>query len=287
MKVEKKLKRGLMELSPLFTSSYQEEKQSFIIQPPQSVTTERSQATEVGRLIRLVCASFLPVDETLDVVGGDLRLLNMLGKVFRMVHLLSIAPSLKRYEALSRALPIPPWEHATSGESVCFHALSSCASFAYVPESKFRDMVQLKPALWPLEFDSEEKTLALFDYNFLGNSSYDEVLHLLDHAILVFSASSEHLMQAYDLLRFCFSHNQSMRFSILLVDQDAGTMGEFVYERFSEIVAQFVGCDLGFLGWVEKDEIRLNPELLLDEAGSAAQTSSKIRLSEALRLNEC
>lgn len=274
--IEKKLTRGLKDVSPLFSDVALREKHPLLIRKPEIAVSEEAGPS-------LICAALLPVEEALDI-SGEIRLLSLLGRNFQETFLFSVDPSPTRYEMLSRRLPIPPWEHLAGDDSIRFFPLSGSVSFGYISESKFQEAIQLKPALNPVEFRSHGKTLALFEPSSVGFSGAS--LGLMDHVVLILTPSSEHVLKAYELLRFCYARNQSIRFSILITGSHACETAELVYERFSQIVSQFVGCDVGLLGWVG-NEIRLNSELLLEEAGTRTQAASKIRFHEMLRLHPC
>jgi len=76
--------------------------------------------------------------------------------------------------------------------------------------------------------------------------------------------------------------NRSLRTSIFLTGPNAESTSEFVYERFCEIASKFTGSDLGFFGWAEGDQIRLNRELMLEESATPAMTSAKMQLGKIL-----
>ena len=289
MKIEKKLMRGLTDLSPLF-SDLKEENREVVrtpIAPKHSFSIQKPEPEKIedNGVAQLVCVSLFPAEDLLDVQYEGI-LLKALSATFEKICFLSVEPSYRRYEALSQSFPIPPWEWAARNESIRCYPLSGSTNFVYIPEAKFESIVELKPSLYPPEFSEQKKILTVFDSAVIEGKG-PEVANFLDHGIFVTTASTEHLLRAYEMLRTCSARNRSMRFSILVVGEGAAEMSELVYERFSEIVSQFVGFDLGFLGWIEEGNTRINSDILLQEGGSIAQSTSKIRLSEALRLAEC
>ncbi len=279
MKTEKKLTRGLSDLSPLFAPPAKPTKKPFFIKKPEV------NFWDATRLALLSCGTFLSVRELADA-GYEMHLLRALGWTFQKSYYVSVEPTYERYETLSRLFPIPPFEHMVGGEAIRFHPLSGLTHFVHVGLQKFREMTQLKPAFAPLEFDESRRALLVFDNASVENLKLP-LVNLLDFVVLVTTASSEHLMETYENIRKLVSYNPAIRFSVLFAGEDASAMSEFVYDGFCEIVSHYAGCDLAFLGWMERADIKVNSEVLIQGGGSVVQNTLKARLSEAFRLAEC
>lgn len=261
MKTEKKLKRGLTELSHLFGSPQKSgngiianvltvgpyvlpsattaqwvglppepKSRKFIIAPPED-------SAERGALRHLICATMIPVGAAFQM-KDQMRLLDMLSGTFETSFFLSQLPTETELG------PKPAVDHF-------------------------------------LESDASKRSLVLFDPAFL-NSSNDRMFSFLDHCVFVAPVDYEQFVHVYQLMQHGLARSPSLRYSLLIAGNGAKENWDFVYERFYEIVSHFLGCDLGFLGWMEGEEIRLNPDLLLDESGGAVQSFAKRRLSTFL-----
>ena len=279
MKTDKKLKRGLADLSRLFSEVPEplvkkQEVQMVSIEPPESIT-------QGDYPPYLISAAVLQSSELFQI-EDLIHLADTLKATFQETHLLAVAPTQARYETFANLLHLPPQKNIDDGAPIRLHSIGDRINFGCVSREQFCDITQPRIANYPLNhFDDSRKILAIFDPAFSEPFS-SNVLELIDHCILVTSPDSDQLMQTYHQIRYCLSKNQLVRCSILLVGHGSETLWEFVYERFNEIVSKFLGCDLGFLGWIEHGNMQLNPELLLEKGGNFVQFPYKIRLSEAL-----
>ena len=95
-------------------------------------------------------------------------------------------------------------------------------------------------------------------------------------------ADTKQLMYGYETMKKALSKNPSLHYSLLLVGKGAEHFSGLVYERFSEMISNFLGHNLEFLGWIENQETCINPEVLKEEAGSAFVHYSKTHLSQLL-----
>ncbi len=274
MKTDRKLKRGLADLSKLFLQGERPspKKQGVAgvsIEPPEECVQDH-------RPLRFVSTTFLQSSEIFQTTD----LINLIGAVkstFQETYLLSVDPNQTRYENFAHLLPIPPWESVKDDSDIHLYSIDRGMTFGYVSLEQFETAIQPKLASPSFhDFTDSKRALAVFD------SVSESILELIDHCVFVVSADSNQLMRAYDQMRYCLGKNQFMRCSVLLTGQGAEALWEFVYERFSEIASKFLGCNLGFLGWMENGKMHLNPELLLEEGTGFAQLPSKIRLGEIL-----
>ncbi len=274
MKTDRKLKRGLADLSMLFLQGHEPLSKK---QEVTAVSVERpEECAEDYRPLRFVSTTFLQSSEIFKTAD----LINLTGAVktvFQETYLLSVNPDQMRYETFERLLPIPSWESVKDNSSVQLHSIGDRINFGHLSLSQFENVRQ--PKFAPHSFDDfsdSKKALAIFD------SASECILESIDHCVFVVSPDSNQLMHAYDQIRYCIGKNQFIRCSILLMGRGAETLWESVYERFNEIVSKFLSCNLGFLGWMEHGKMRLNPELLLEEGPGFTQLPSNIRLSEIL-----
>ena len=285
METDRKLKRGLADLSRFFAEDR-------VLRPP----VERSQPlTQIvptrsvpdNRLPRLICTSFLYSPEIFKSIDL-LRLLDQIKVDFEEVFLLSVVP-----------------QNGDSEESQT-HSASTGSSERALPLQRMGDRItfgqvssaELERILQPrvnshsdYDFSPSRKALVVFDSIFQNRqaSHFNQidrgVLGLLVHCIFVVPVDLEGLMRTYELIRACFAQNPALNGSLLLVGSRAHRTWELVFERLNAIVSDFLGRDLGFMGWVEQGQARLNLEPLMEEGRHVIQQSSKVWLSEALYAN--
>jgi len=279
MKTDRKLKRGLADLSKLFSEvpeplTKKQEVQAISIEPPEDVSGENRPPYLIGATVLQSSGIFQP--------ANLIDLADAFKAAFQETYLLTVAPQPAQYEAYVNLLHLSERENFDDAPYIQLHSIGDQMNFGCVSREQFCDIVRPRIANHPLyDFDGSKKALAIFDSAF-SDPITSNILELVDHCILITSPDSNQLMQTYHQMRYCLSKNQFMRCSILLTGRGAGTLWELVYERFNEIVSKFLGCDLGFLGWVEHGVMQLNPELLLEEGRNFVQLPSKIRLSKAL-----
>lgn len=286
MKTDKKLKRGLADLSKLFLQGQElppqeQAKATLAIEPPTDASLD-------SRLPRLSCTAFLPSGDVFQVMDL-IHLLDVFKTVFQEIYLLSVGPAHSGYEVLCDPRSSPWLANGKDRSVIPLRSGGEGIAFGYISSDQFQDILHPKITSSSVpDFATEKKALVIFDSIFPSDpadgllSSAGGVFELLDHGVFVIPADLDQIMRAYELIRFCLARNQSLRCSILLVGRGAETSWEFVYEHFNTIVSQFLGCDLGFLGWTENGHMRLNSELFLEEGGNMIQLSSKARLAQVL-----
>jgi len=296
MRTEKKLKRGLPELSRFFsvpgaalTAADTGERPTHVLAPmramggperrPLAVALPEDTTETGGAPPNLVCASFLPIGVRFQL-QDQIRLLEVLEGGFHTSHLLSSVPDSKDPSWSVGPFPGRNGQTTLPGPDR-FRCLDQKIILGYVSRAWFRQMMELKPCQGRSRAITGKKSLVLFDSQFL-EWEHDPVFSLLDHCIFVAPPQGEQLIRVYQLMKACLDRRRSHLFSLLLVGPRASTLWEFAYERFYEIVSHFLGCDLGFLGWAEAGEYHLNPELLQEEAGSSAHSLAKSCLRKAL-----
>ncbi|MBI1977829.1 MAG: hypothetical protein HYS55_03655 [Candidatus Omnitrophica bacterium] len=273
MKTEKKLKRGLADLSHLFG----ERQRRLVIEPPEEFPLEAAPPNLISTAF--FSGSHLLTPQELFQFVEPLR------NAFHEVVLLALSPNRDRYQFLEQAFQIPPWEEITSRAEFCLHSLGERFAFGFVSPTQFQKMIHPK---WTDEMlvdsDGSRKGIVVFDsldtkMNFSQNTP---VLDLIDHCIFILKPEASELISTYELMHFYLAKSQHLRTSILFVGNGAHELAEYAYEEFNGIASRFLGYDLGFLGWLEKDQAQINAELLLEETGSIFQMPLKAALKEML-----
>lgn len=280
MRTDKKLKRGLADLSQLFSEGersvpIKRRIATVRIEPPQDSASDNDSPP------KLICSTFLQSSEILrfsDFVG----LVDGLKTAFQETYLLAVTPAETQHEDLAHVLPADFCVGFREGFDFHLRSIREKITIGYIPLKQFQSIIQPKAISEPaLNGEGSGKALAVFDSTYSSVLS-SNVFELMDHCIFITSPDADQLMRTYEQVKYCLRKNQFMRYSLLLAGRGAKALWEYVYEHFNEMVSQFLGCDIGFLGWIENREMRLNPELLLEESGNFIQYSSKAQLSGAL-----
>ena len=279
MRTDKKLKRGLAELSRLFSQSHESalwkrDGRVVSVEPPQNDAENHEPP-------QLICSTFLQSSEIFRPTDF-FNLADILKSVFQEIYFLSTALVPSQHETLAQAFPIPAWERVQKSSDIQLRSVGERVTFGHIPPDQFQEIVQ--PRISSNRFRdlrSSQKALAIFDSVF-SSPPASNVFELMDHCVFIVSPDSNQLIETYEQVKHCLRQNKFARYSLLLAGRHAEALWEFVYGRFNEIVSRFLGCDLGFLGWVEGKEMHLNPELLLEEGRNLIQGPSKASLSEAL-----
>lgn len=274
MKTERKLKRGLVELSRLFLPAggngngensgvltIRPYFSTAVVKPKRFTIVPPEELQEPAQPEHLICASMIP-----------------LGTPFSQAEQIRLAEALQEtFETFYFLFPVP----AQTESRARFHSPKEHMMFGFMSDAELREVLKPKPADHLTHSESPKRSLVLFDPGFLDHPE-ERMFSFLDHCVFVLPVDYEQLVLAYQLMQHCLARNPNLRCSLFLTGKGAKTNWDFVYERFCEIVSHFLGCDLGFLGWREGEEIRLNRDLLLEESGGAVQPFVKKRLSALL-----
>lgn len=281
MKIEKKLVRGLADLSPLFRETVQSGKTRKLVsvKPPSMAESELAGAP----VDQFICLAPLIAENNFSV-QDEIELMNVLSCDFQHSYFIAVDPSFNRYEKYSEVFPIPSWEKIVIEEASYSIPVSERMSFSYFPRPKFEAITSLKP------FSETEKKkingplMAFLDGEFMSTPGLKEdVLNLLDFAVLVFTPSVSSIVRAYQYMREGFSLNRKLRFLTLVVGDGAEDSCEFIYEQFNHIVSKFVGCDVGLLGWIEGGRSYVDAGMMIgSDFRSEIATSSKFQLEREL-----
>lgn len=264
MKMQKKLKRGLADLSNFFAQPQvveQARKASLLaIEPPQAV----SQPLLKPSLVTASILSFSPSFNLSEMVD----LTEAIKGSFSGVHFVTLSGS---EHSLEYSIPSKDINY----EKISWHQLEPL----------------VEPQRWtnsiPGRASPSEKALAILDSGLYGLNSSDATLQtslfeLLDHCVFVVEPHTKQLMNVYQWMKKILSRNPNIHYSLFLAGNGAEHFSEFIYERLNKIISNFLGHNLGFLGWMEDEKICMNPDLLKNEADSAFIHHSKIHLSDLL-----
>ena len=287
MKMEKKLKRGLAELSRLFVPkqalrALQPVAVSLEIEPPAQVPIASHSPQEVPALI---CASFIRISPWFQT-GDFVALLEQTRPVFSGTYLFSVTPTESRYREFQNLFSLSEKEASVD----TLYDVGGGISFGCLGEAEMSELIHPELHVGNGRHFSapSQKALVVLDSPLAFQPARSPelvdtyVLDLLDHCVFVVEANLNQLTWAYQLIRFCVARNPMARVSLFVVGEKAEEVCDLIYNRFSMMMSRFLGCDLGFLGWASERDMFLNPELLLEEGGNSIQLSSKARLSEML-----
>ena len=255
MKSQKKLKRGLADLSSFFAHpepAGQKNRGRLTIEPPENSIPD---PTSVPSLITASVFSFSESFGTSQLID----ITESIKSSFSGVHIVTLTTQQNSFE---------------------YRILGQDINYEKISLNQLEPLIypQIRATFCPPAFN-DEKTLVVFDSDLTVHPSLFE---LLDHCIFAVESDTKQLMQAYQIMKMTLSRNPNLRYSLFLVGQGAERFSELVYERFSEIVSNFLGNNLGFLGWLENQNICINSDLLKEEADNAIAQYAKMNLSKLL-----
>ena len=276
MKPERKLKRGLAELSPLFLKQAVPpllRKKKVTILPPESVRDTPAIQKSI------VFSSFVPVQCDFDF-GRQLDFLDhQLNSVFEKKLFVSVGTSPGWYESVAAYIALPAWKEMLREDCIKIHEISPKTVFAFVPASKISNCSKI---VLSAHHEPRSSAFVLFDSESIFHAfPRVKILNLLDHVVFVLPPSGEALIEAYQKFQMCLAENRHLRFSILVNGDHAEDLCEFIFDEFSNIVSQFKGCDFSLLGWMEQGRCELNSVIFQE---TEEDISSKLYLSQELQL---
>jgi len=254
---EKKLKRGLKDISPLFFSSAASRSRTIpvfgepVVKPIEqsNLTSERGEipfrSGQTERVPKIYCATIFPSHPAVPLLDHP-HFLNVMRAVYPEVCLVSHSD----HRVFPSAEPAPVQQ-------------------VLLMPYQIQDILHPEPktAEENNESDLQEDICFLMDSGLIFHH-YPRLFELLDYGILyVSSDSSDTLLSAYQNMVRAAAWNPALRFYLLVGGLLAEGMSETIYERFATIASRYLAKDIGFLGWLQDHEIRLNPDLLLDLDG--------------------
>lgn len=228
---EKKLKRGLHDLSPLFQGS-------------QAVSVSETTVPAVlhpafGVEFIAVCVPERSGDSYLAnaYVASQLAL-----RAEIRIPLVSILPGFNTLPA-KRGEAFPSIELLSS--QIFRLRLSHQELWSMSQNGTTRNGLHTKTAS-TLEKGSYA---VFFDFEPTQFRSLARIALLLDRLILFVEPQAESLQEAYRLLKVFWNYNREIEFLLLFRGQSVGHgLDEFLFERFSLIASRFLGVSMGWLG---------------------------------------
>ncbi|PIQ85417.1 MAG: hypothetical protein COV74_08880 [Candidatus Omnitrophica bacterium CG11_big_fil_rev_8_21_14_0_20_45_26] len=244
MKDGKRLVRGLKDISSFFMASAAGLSQSALTSVPvPQANIETKEPISTDMLGHMECLTILPHT-------SQLRLLNHAGfvrglhHVFEQVNLLSFSTNR------TSDLPVP-----------------DNVRQLILPPFQLQDVLHPEPLNHhetPVLFQGEKRCCFFLEPKVILER-HPELLEMLDHVILsAWGPSADSLMSAYQHLSLCVHRNPNLKFSLMVEGALNDEMAAIVYERFAGISSQFLGCEVDFLGWIDKEQVCMNHELLLE-----------------------
>lgn len=281
MNAQKKLTRGLPDISPLFSDD-----QKIL---SKNGTDPRARGVPSlcmagdGGSPKLICTSLIPFTAQFRV--PDLvALIERLLPTFERIFYVTMVPIRSRYEALARVMSLPAWEEVSYRSDVYLQTIDENFAFGCVPARALREIVHPHLACGAVrDLEPPKKSLLLIDQFSTEFSQLDRNhLHVLDHYVLVIEADVNRLTEAYEWLRMSVPEHPGSLYSLLLIGRGAEALWEFIYERFHEMVLRFLGREVGFFGWIENGVVHVYADFLLAEAQWKVQNATKKKLFDAL-----
>ena len=109
-----------------------------------------------------------------------------------------------------------------------------------------------------------------------------DMLRFADQCIIMVEGSSDSLRQAYEWIKFSASERPMLRNLLLVCGVRAESYGAFVFEKFHEMAAHFLGYELEFFGWMSKEQITMNWDSLFETKKSSVLHFLKTQLHSVL-----
>ena len=255
---ERKLRRGLEDLSPLFRNSM-----------PGPVEENISLHPSFDVQFLTVC---VPDHEGDAFLANAYLASQMVRQANLYASLVSVVPGFNVFPPKVESLPFlelldPRISRLTVSHQELW-TLTQKDLNGKVPQS-FRHQVQnTEPLMIFLEFEPAQfRSLA-------------RIAPLLDRVIFFVQPQVESLREAYRLIKIFWSLNRTIEFFLLFRGRIVPcSRGEFLFERFSLIVSRFLGISIEWLGdlafpeknepaWIPgKDTFHFSPDVILGNEG--------------------
>lgn len=256
---EKKLKRGLEDLSPLFRS-----------QPESAMTAVPTAPATMETPFEVEFLAVCTPDQEGDAFLANAYVASqVLSQSPLRASLVSIAPGFNALPARSPA-SFPSFELLNLNLSRISVSHQELWSFMSRTSSGRQDRSSSTSSL------GSPSTLVFLEFEPAQFHSLARIALLLDRIILFVQPQAESLREAYRLIKVFWHLNREIEFSLLFrALGSSGREEEFLFERFSLIASRFLGISTGWLGNLsfpgnknlssqgEEKSLGFNPEPLL------------------------
>ena len=211
----KKLTRGLKDISPLFSSDFQE------------IPIHRSPEVQV-----LAVSS---PDHDGDSLFLNTFFASQIASQDKVCSLLSI---------LSRSARIFPKSESNMPEPFGDHLARYSLYW-----DEFRDLMST-PLSHRAKGVLQSRDIFLdFEYRHLPH--FEKTISLLDKWVLLLRPDPESLTEGYKMMKVGHALNPQLEFYITLAGRAAENKGEMIFERFSDFALKHLDVHLGWLGWLD------------------------------------
>ncbi len=130
------------------------------------------------------------------------------------------------------------------------------------------------------------------DFEYRQLFQFDQAACLLDKWILLLKPTAESLTEGYKIMKAGLALNPRISFFITLEGRVDAVRGEWVFERFSDLVFKHLNAGIGWLGWVDLSDperhfstaLHLDP--LLHQPWNARPDLGKFALADWVELLE-
>lgn len=236
IKEEKKLKRGLKDISPLFFEKGMPFSKAAPVVPVENDPS---------------CTSILSVFSP-DIVGDSLFLNSYVAS-----HLASSARpcTVLSLESGYHASPVSQLAPA-SLSNLTMTAMGPYLRRAVLPWSDFIDICERpQKRIFGEPF---ARQMLFLDFEWQQVPHFEKIIPILQKWIILSQPNTDSLSQAYKMMKAAAQLNRHMRYFLLFEGEPMAGRGNFLFERFSQIVAKHLQIDLVWLGYLsltsEKDE---------------------------------
>ncbi len=216
MDPSKKLKRGLKDLSPLFS--------------PQS----EEQGNDQSKFPRLECLSVFSPDYPGDSFFLNSYLASQIASCECPCDIISVQHSKDEQTRLR-----PPFYC----ENLSEHMTRTHLNWEEFDEICAR----------PLEANhspQDPHRMLFLDLDYGNISRMEKIIPILDKWVLLLQPNTESLAEAYRLIKGTRALNQSLEYYLILEGQSRDETKSFIFEQFSSLLARRLGINLVWLGYL-------------------------------------
>jgi hypothetical protein len=284
MKTEKKLKRGLPDLSSLFLGEPQKLRCVDVVDIKKECLDAASPKL-FSPTSHIICVSVVqvgnsPSAQQLTKIAFQLR------PTFEENIILSMGGSEKHRKEWTELIDVGEPVMFSQSYGIQIHTINANVRYSSISASQYRDICHPRRGLESLTVNFEEKPTLIFLDGPLSLSLIDSAfweverasVQILDHVILMVEGNVDSLKKAYEWLRVFSPENPKMMCSLLVYGKQAEHLWELTYEKLYQMASKFLGQGLGFFGWAGDKDLHLNPDILLDYTKNPIQSYSKKRI---------